>query len=405
MKHSQAPSVMKKTTVRRCLLSICLMSVCLLVYHFSAKSDFHNDEYTSFTIANNAEAGMITTFTQNVLYDNIDEPYMRGMVVQPGHSFEFGNVLTADAQDTLPPLYYLLLHVTFSCFPGTFSIWYAAAVNIPLYIACILLVYYLARLLGLDEPEALTASALFAFLPGTLEMGVFIRMYLLAILWTITLGIGCVLLIDNDEPVIKASVWVFFSLLGGALTHYYYLVLAFFMCLATGVVLLWRRQWKRAVSLVAASLLAGIAAVAFFPAMLRQLFSGRLNNEGLTNLAESNFCDRAIESLTTIDSILFGGLIVALIVLLLVVCVLKRESNSSKAPWIVMAFSTIAYFVFIAKSAFFINTRYFCPIYPLLICGAVATVSSFHGLMRGEEGHWGVVVLAAALFLSLSYRE
>lgn len=392
------------------LVPVCVIAVTMLVFLFSMKADYHNDEYTSFVIANNAEGSMTIDFVENTFYADVDEPYLSGMAVHPDHRFDWAMTLHNDSQDTLPPLYYLLLNLVFSFFPGRFSIWFAAVLNIALYVFCIIAECRLAIRMGLDDCLALVCATAFSLLPGILEIGIFIRMYLLAMLFSTCLLLSCLRLLTEDASAWTSIVPLTASLTGGALTHYYFLVLAFFICLTTGIILIARRQWSRAATLVCAAIIAAAISVLVFPPMLDQLFSGRLNDQGLDNLAHSDFISRAHSYLQVIDARVFGGLLpgFALASLLTSRLFMKggsraRDDAHDGCVIAATAIPMVLYFLFIAKSAFYINTRYICLIYPSLVCVTVLMLAWSLGRAFSTQQTRTLVAVACALLVACGF--
>ena len=414
METTNTPSYYRRVLNAAPTLLICVIAACLLAYLFSIKTDVHIDECLSLSIANNADGTYIPQYDQNVFYADASEPYLQKMAVRKGHEFDFARTMQNDCQDTLPPLYYLLLHAVYSLSPGTFSIWFAAVLNIVIFVACALLLGKLARVLHMRRATAIGARALFATLPGTLEMGLFVRMYVLAMLWAISLAIGCTYLLDRKERTRTGAVWIGLSLVGGALTHYYFLIFAFFICLVTGILLLAGKRWKRAFCLAGVAVAAAILAVIAFPAMINQLFFGQLNGAGMENLHSRSLATSILAFVAILNVRLAGGLLPAFgIVAIATACSLvkTRILDSEKRtmlhdawqPWIAIVVSAACYFLFVAKSSFYLDTRYMSPIYPLLIVVAVKVLELFARHFFGERPLVGILVLVCSLTTCLCF--
>lgn len=415
MAISEAMSDRKRLLEYGALVLICVFAAFALVYLFSRRSDFKLDEYISLSIANNAEGTYIPHYEENHLFTDVNEPFLQRMTVQPGHAFDFAQTLRTDGQDTLPPLYYLLLHATYSLKPGVFSVWCAAIVNILIYVLCIVMLYRLARALGMRRGPSLAACALFATLPGILEIGLFIRMYVLVMLWVICITSGCVYLLDEKTSIRKGAAWVGVSLLGGALTHYYFLAYAFFLCLATGIVLLVKKRWKRAICLAGVAVCSAVLALLIFPAMIQQLFFGQLNDDGVNNLVTRGFLTGIWAFLSIINDRLAGGLLPMFVMVTAIAGGLlvarrfagqRQDAASYDAwwPWIVTIVASILYFLMVSKSAFYLDTRYMSPIYAIMLVVLVGGLSTFVSHFFGNKAVTGVLLLVCSLTVSLCYQ-
>ena len=105
------------------------------------------------------------------------EHFVRHATVTDGNLFSrLLTVYANQASDVHPPLYYLLLNLICSFFPGTYSNWYPFAVNIVfLLLACVML-YRIARRFG-GETLALASVALYGLSCGFVSTAVLFRMY------------------------------------------------------------------------------------------------------------------------------------------------------------------------------------------------------------------------------------
>ena len=361
------------------LALICVASLALVAYSLSLKAELHNDEYTSYVIANNGGAGgMMFSPRDNHPYDNPETPYLEAMSVTRG--FDFAQVYANDAPDTLPPLYNVLLHFVSSFFPGQMSIWFGGVINLAFMLLSIWMLYRLMGLLGAGDSARLLACLMFGLLPGIVEIAQFLRMYAMSMFWVLWLSCEQVTLAKADRLTPRAAVLLALPTVCGVLTHYYFILFAAFQCLVMGVWLLTRRRFKLFGVYVAVFAAAAAVTIGVYPGILRQLFGNWLMPTAMENLSgDGGFLARAKGFYFVINTRLFGGYLPELLLGAVAVCLLRlpRALRSAfragvgflraRFGWVLVAAPCAMYFLFVSKIAFFANTRYMCFIYPLII--------------------------------------
>ncbi len=163
-------------------------------------------------------------------------------------------IISGTAADTMPPLYYFILHFWMMI---SQSIWFIRMLNVLLSILVICLVYRLGTEIG-DRRIGLVAALLTAISPFQIYHAQEIRMYIL-------LELGCIgyfwiswRLIQSKRP----SKLNWYMLIVFGLIAVYSHNLAVFTLIATDFFLLIRREWKKLGQLVLAQ---GILAIGFLP--------------------------------------------------------------------------------------------------------------------------------------------
>lgn len=349
-------------------------------------------------------------------YDVPGEPYLRDMTVQPGEGFRFSQVCLNDATDTNPPLHYLLLHGISSFFPGRFSYWFGGGINLVFLLLSVILLARLMLLLDCPEPAALLAALLFGLLPGVMEIVQFIRMYTLCMFFCIWLTYGQVKCLKSDGYNWRLALGVLLPTVGGALTHYYFLLFAAFQCLGVGICYLVKKRWRDAGLYALTFAAAAAVTLAVFPQMIQQMFGGWLTDASLSNLTQTDdFAARLKGYFFVINTRLFGGWLPELALgcglwLFLAVrpadlapLALGGRWRKGRAWAVCLAIPCGLYFLLVTKISFFSNTRYMCLIYPFLVGMAVMALA---GLLRPGEGKpfcgLTALVCAAVLLSSMS---
>ncbi len=365
----------------------------ILLVCMYGKKNLHTDEVSTYVLANNTYDMSITVNPErNKTYEEPQEVWLQSMTVQEGQEFNYKNVWEKQSQDVHPPLYYALVHTICSVFQGTYSQWYAAGVNIFFAMLTLMILRMLTRELTGQKETVFLVSCFFIVSSGVLSATTFLRMYVMAMFFTVLVSFLLVRGLKKRNPSFYIA--LFAVSVAGALTHYYYIVYLFCVCLFFGIYLLHKRQWGAVICFVLVMCLAGGVSVAIFPDMLtHSLGGGYRGEETLQNLAELSpmvFFSRLRVCYTIVDTQLFGGLFVvfAFIAVILTFIGRKREwkkafraypikaepKDGKKYAWIMLVGSCLGYFLIIAKVAVYTTDRYFHIIYPLLIILVVGGV-------------------------------
>lgn len=372
----------------------------ILLVCMYGKKNLHTDEVSTYVLSNNTYDTSITVNPErNVTYEEPQEVWLQSMVVQEGQEFNYRNVWEKQSQDVHPPLYYALIHTICSVFAGTYSQWYAAGINILFAMLTLFVLRMLAKELTAQKEIVFLVSCFFMISSGVLSATTFLRMYIMAMFFTVLVSLLLVKGLKKRNPLFYVA--LFAVSVVGALTHYYYIVYLFFVCLFFGIYLLYKRQWGAAVCFVLTMCLAGGASVAIFPDMLaHSLGGGYRGEETLQNLAELSpmvFFSRLKTCYTIVDVQLFGGFFIVFVTVAAILTYIGRKREWKKAfrafpienesqdevkyAWIMLSGSCLGYFLVITKAAVYTTDRYFHIIYPLLIllvvCGLCVGVRYF----------------------------
>lgn len=198
------------------------------------KQGRHSDEVWAYGLANSQEGPHIFMDAQTgeMIHEH---QWMKGqdfkeyLTVSSEERFDYGNVIENLKQDTAPPLFSLLLHTVSSIFPGEYSQWYGFAINLVAFVVAQVFMYKLLKKLTGDEKWALLGLALYGFSVGAVSTVIFIRHYMLLTMFGIMTAYFHLAVLENGkeeskEKRIQAFCGLAVSALGGALSHYFYIV-------------------------------------------------------------------------------------------------------------------------------------------------------------------------------------
>lgn len=356
-----------------------LLFTAVLFATLSLKANYHMDEVWSYGLANH-RGDIVMDFELGKTYDP-KEVYDDYLTVDPDHRFDYANVWENQRNDNHPPLYYALLHTVCSLFPGTFSKWYAGAIN--LFFALLMFVFVRRILRQLTESEAIlfAVSMGFAVSPGILNAFSFLRMYLPAMCWcTILASLALSVLQRARERAVAEQkpssleawpLYVAYALVSAlaALTHYYCVVFIVFLTASLLIALLLCRQWVHAELLLASVLTGALAAYLVFSDMVRQVFAGDRGTESMENLADAfGYPQRLRYFFSVFNGELFGGLLVLLLVVTAMLIAADRflHVKTDLVPYAVLGAPVLGYYLLIAKVAVYETDRYVFPVFAVV---------------------------------------
>ena len=397
-------AVCKLNRKRICDLLIYMLFMILMILTIHKKENLYVDEVYSYGLSN-YHGDIYMEVESGRTYYPAGVPWAEYMTVDENGRFDYSNVWKNQEQDVHPPLYYAILHTICSFLPGSFSIWFAAAINI---FAALGTLYFLGKLVLLltgDERVQRLISIAFVCSAGILSAVSFLRMYMLAMLWVTALTY---LLIEwiGENGAKKFCVPVFLCTAGGALTHYYCIVYTIFISIVFGCILLLWRRWKETGALCLIQGMAAVVSLGIFPAMMGHVLASGRGRESVENFFGSSLLDGLVRIrlyFNLLDGQLFGGIFVYFFfasLILLTICVQGQYARSIKEKKIVfmryvcICIPIVLYFLLISKISVFLTDRYMYPIYAVLFLAILSGLSLW---IKGRNRSQYIYVLAGLL--------
>ena len=282
-----------------------VLIVILIVLMLLSKEGLFGDEFFSYARANarlryipaGAEIPDPASYFQSFLA--VDRPFIYGTVIER----EAGNVH--------PPLYFILLHTVCSFFPGSFSVFFAGAVNMLFAVLSVFVLHSLLKRFALPLRTRAVLLLGIVISPGILINGSFLRMYVM--LGFFMLSLSCLFLSGRKRDLLY-YILLFLTVFGGIMTHYHFLIFLFFASAVYLVILLREKRFHEIGFHALTVAAAGGVSLLCFPAMISQiLFSNRGTEAqaGFLKTAEYLPRIRGLAGSATRD--LFGSLIFLLI--------------------------------------------------------------------------------------------
>ena len=323
------------------LVLIILLLVGNVIYWGYQKEGFHVDEMFSYEQIGNTEY-------PKPHYDRPDEPCMNTwhsreyyedyLTVSDGEAFDIAAFYnSASMNGAHPPLYLMLLGMTVSAVsPNRFTKWSGMTLNILLYVLSLLIIYDLAKRVLKKENLALLIVFLTGICVGIVSIAIFIRPYMLLTFFTVAFAdIHISMLVkqlrDSGGKRILYYVVVGLIFIGGALSQYYFLVFAFFICLGYWIILLLTKEIRLLLEYSLLLVVSLCAYIYLYPKALRDLFSGERGVEAVSNFmgAEQRYATEFVHYLRELDLQTTGGFFTLIILAVIVAFIIRKIKKYS----------------------------------------------------------------------------
>lgn len=361
---------------------VVLMMVVQLVVCVSfalAKQGIFQDEGYSLVLANGSFFGSAPE--SGVMYHD-GEPLHGWASVDSFLGIDVGQIYQNQADDVHPPLYYLLLSLSYSLFPGSTSIVIACVLNAVALCAATPLLYLIARTVRAPRWMALLLCLMWVTSAGMVNCAMLVRMYALLTFFFVAAALAIARVLATDKTRLCHCAAVAAVSFLGFYTQYFFVIFAAGLYLAAAVVLLFRRRFICLAKCAAAAVAGFALAVAAFPACLDHIFFG-YRGQGAIEQAVSGdtFLSYLVQDMQLLNTGMFGGALafvaVAIAVLTVVALVVERGSSADVGEplprWtivIVLAIAALFYVVVIARVAPFASIRYLLSVQPILLAAA-----------------------------------
>lgn len=332
------------------------------------------------------------------------QAYQDYLAVSESNTFNYASVYYNQRGDVHPPLYYILLHTICSVFQGVFSPWFGLAINIVFSTLTLLMLYAMVRRYFGGETMALVTMAVYGLSNGFMTGTMYLRMYVLFTFMLVTCFYVHLRIAEDGFRLKRKTQWMLSAVvLGGFLTHYYFVLLAIVIAAVFSVWILisggdtWKKKCRNLIRYVMT--LAGTAAVGLcvWPFAVKHVFSGYRGQASLNVLYHGDFY--LIKVKLMMDQIiyqLFGGqgwVLVMALVLALAVLIRKKGKNLQMMRGLLILLPITVYIVVVSQIVPYLVERYVLCVYPL-VCMCV--IGAFCMAVRAFKKDWEKVLLAVA---------
>ncbi len=421
---------MTKTAGKRVaiIILIALMVLNAILSGCLQKKGFHLDEIYSFHFVCQTEYPSIHADRPEGAYLNTwhDVSYFEDYFTVSGEeAFDLSGTISSIKEDEHPPLFYLLLEITSSILGNRTELkWNGLIPNLVYFLAALVLFYLLLKRIMKTWQAVVAALCVYGFSVGAVSTVMYIRMYMLLALFSVLLAYANVRfceLLQKDQKTVKETVSAaavqVAAMVGGLLTHYYFLVFAFVLCLATLLSLLLQKELKNACFYSAVSV--GGAGLSFliWPEIFHDLFRGARGSQAAGSLTDLAGLPGDFKKMIGIvnDEVFGKGLPVFLaiaVVAIIAAIVRKKRENVRLFPRpdrrtvqvILLAAVSVLCLLSVTKIAPYKSDRYIFNIFPFIVLCIVYLFESLFLTIQLKKPIVAAFCILCAVFIVLGYK-
>ena len=303
------------------IVTLSLLVVLVSMFFISKKANLDIDELYTYGLSNSQFQVNIENYRE---YTG-KEILLNYVAVNDKHLFDIQNVFFNQKMDTHPPLYFMLINFISSINKYKFSMMYGLLINI---IFLIILYWETRHLLYLITNNSIFSSiipilalASYAYINNYS----FTRMYVMLSAISMAHVVTIIDLIANDGIVnIKFLIKFYLICVLGMLTHYHFIIIAFFFSLVLGIYLITKKHIRKLLLSFVSGSLSIATALLIFPRTIYHIFSSQTSTHSLP-IASNNI--NIIENFSILSQGIiksfFGYGIILYIILLIIAFILR----------------------------------------------------------------------------------
>lgn len=270
------------------LILLCfLLIAATFLYYGRAKAGFFIDEIHTYGLSNSHYAPYITDAAGGTLIDTTitRDQLIDFATVNDGEILDFGSVYYNQSQDVHPPLYYWLFNIASSITGENFTKWTGLCLDFVLYIISLIILYKISEKLFSNKIISCCILVLYGISTIGISTAIYIRMYVLSLLITMSLVFFAVKLLQSR--CWKYAFGILGSIVLGVLTQYYFIFYAFFLIIALDIHFLIQHDKKLFWRTSFSGLTGVIIPFCIFPSGIKQIFVGNGKVVGGSSILDS----------------------------------------------------------------------------------------------------------------------
>ena len=308
------------------------------------------------------------------------QAYKNYIAVSETNRFNYASVYYNQRGDVHPPLYYMILHTVCSVFQGVFSKWFGLGINMVILLLALFVLYRMTQIHLGGSAAALAALAIYAMSCGLMTTALYIRMYALMTLMVLCCCMVHLKIFSEDFRFCSKNLLLLASsVVGGYMTHYYFVIYALGVAAVFSVVMILRRKWKALLKYFLCLTASAAFGLCIWPFAIKHVFSGYRGNEAMNILLAGEYYQ--IKTTLMIRSIadqMLGGhgwILLLVAVLVVAVSIWKRDKKIFSAKDAIVFLPPIIYVLFVSQIVPFYAERYVMCVFPFVCLFMVRSVS------------------------------
>ena len=326
------------------------------------------------------------------------QEYLDYVAVSESNTFNYASVYYNQRGDVHPPLYYMVLHTVCSVFQGIFSPWFGLSVNIVFLLLTLAVLYKMVKAYLGGEATALVVTAVYGLSCGMMTTAMYLRMYALMTLMVMACcAIHLKIYSDDFQLKRKNAVSLVLIVLGGYMTHYYFVLYILGMAVVFVVLIMIRRKWTAVLKYMMLLASAAVVGLCIWPFSIRHVFGGYRGMEAMSVFRSGEFYMIKIQLMfrQIIYQVMGGQSWIMWLVLAAVIgiCIWKKVRILPLGKGVIVFLPIVFYVMVVSQIVPFFVERYVMCAFPFL-CLYIVTGVSFC-LKKCLKGRWEFICMAA----------
>lgn len=318
------------------------------------------------------------------------QDYLNYIAVSQSNTFNYASVYYNQRGDVHPPLYYMALHTVCSFFQGVFSPWFGLCVNITFLLLTLVVLNRMVKTYLGGEAVALAVMAAYGLSCGMLTTAMYLRMYALMTLMVMCCCAVHLRIFAEDFRIRgKNGVLLVLAVLGGYMTHYYFVLYAIGVAVVFIVVMAIRKRWSAILRYILLLSLAAAIGLCIWPFAIKHVFHGYRGTAAIDVISSGHFYLIKIRlMLQQIIAQTLGGqtwILWLVLAVLVAVCIWKRGEKLALAKGALVFLPIYFYIVEVSQIVpFFVERYVMCtfPFFCLFVVGGASYCAKI--VLRGS---------------------
>lgn len=426
-----------KKNLRYAPLVIAVFASVLVSVLFSFyKSGYHTDEVWTYGLANSYHKPFLDGVGRDddAVRISSGDDYTKYLTTDNSDRFKFESVVYNQVRDVHPPLFYFVIHLISSIFPGVFSKWIGIVPNLLYLVITLIFIYLITQKLTSNKLLPVISTLLYGLSVGAVDTSTYIRMYMMMTMFVTIFSYLHVRLVVDKTYNTKLLIALGLTTFLGFFTQYYFIIFAAIIGILMFIYLLLSKQFNKLWRYCLAMLSALVAMLLIYPTAYKTIL-------GLNELQIAyNHAQHAISALESSDSSLmqfvyfinmeiFGGMLKPLAIILFVITLIavvrklfiikitgqginikpaaRHKSNLIIRNNIIITAllftSAVAYVVVVSKISVFKEARYVFCIYPIIAIMATLLIYRVVQLISTKKVAGIVTIISTLILLAGQY--
>ena len=324
------------------------------------------------------------------------------VTIQDDDVFNYFSVYYNQSRDVHPPLFYFLVHLFSSIAYGIFSKYIIFAINLIFFL---LTCYVIRKIFILFNKKwlGLVAILFYGLSMGAASTVIFLRMYMMLTFFSLAYLYINLKILNNNLEITKKDKWgLFFIVLLGFLTQYYFCIFALLVFVLMLIRFIQKKQYKVLRKYIIIHLITALIGIILFPASIYHIFlsyrgAGGEDN-GRTIIESLKFYVNELANSFSINNLLMYIVITIIAVGIIVKLIiklknLKKEKIQKLYQYLLIVIPTIIYFIIVAKISPNVESKYAVRyIMPILPEFAIILILAIYRIVKNKKMATGVVI-------------